>query len=56
MPKVLDDAGLGLKDVDVFEFHEAFAVSISYLIDLMYSFLHSPLCYIMISLVRGQWI
>ena len=29
MPKVLDDAGLGLKDVDVFEFHEAFAVSIS---------------------------
>lgn len=27
MPKVLDQAGLTLKDVDVFEFHEAFAVS-----------------------------
>ena len=26
MPKVLDQAGLTLKDVDVFEFHEAFAV------------------------------
>ena len=29
MPKVLDQAGLTLKDVDVFEFHEAFAVSLS---------------------------
>ena len=32
MPKVLDQAGLTLKDVDVFEFHEAFAVSLSSLI------------------------
>lgn len=28
-PKVLQKAGLTLADVDVFEFHEAFAVSIS---------------------------
>ena len=27
MPKVLDQAGLTLKDVDVFEFHESFSVS-----------------------------
>lgn len=27
-PKVLEKAGLGIKDVDVWEFHEAFAVSI----------------------------
>lgn len=28
-PKVLERAGLTLNDIDVFEFHEAFAVSIT---------------------------
>lgn len=28
-PKVLERAGLTMADIDVFEFHEAFAVSIS---------------------------
>lgn len=28
-PKVLDRSGLTLSDIDVFEFHEAFAVSIA---------------------------
>lgn len=28
-PKVLERAGLSLDDIDVFEFHEAFAVSTS---------------------------
>lgn len=31
-PKVLEKAGLSLDDIDVFEFHEAFAVSL-YVID-----------------------
>ena len=28
-PKVLDRSGLKLSDIDVFEYHEAFAVSIN---------------------------
>jgi acetyl-CoA acyltransferase len=27
-PKVLDKAGLKMSDIDIFEYHEAFAVSI----------------------------
>ena len=29
-PKILDKTGLKLSDIDVFEYHEAFAVSCSY--------------------------
>lgn len=38
-PKVLEKAGLSLSDIDVFEFHEAFAVSAGNL-----GWLPAPLC------------
>lgn len=32
-PKVLEKAGLKLSDIDVFEYHEAFAVSCDFLLN-----------------------
>lgn len=39
-PKVLERAGLGIKDVDVWEFHEAFAVSIHTICTIVNHWIH----------------